>query len=248
MRLALQNVYTPWVTPTASNPVGRRQAPRQPDRPRLLRRGATSSTRASRTFDLRYVRKTGKAGIERPGGEASSSFDASYSRETRNGNKNTTFYGGPDYEVATPIDYTTDDFRFGGELRQGRASSPSASVDFNKFRNDVPFAEIDNPERLEMHNPTNGRTVYQRRRLLPPLAAPRQQGLPGDFTGGVTLPKRHKITASLSTGDMTMDTVLAEHLDQPQPATSATAAQPGLHGRPALRQRRGASTTPSWAA
>ena len=80
-------------------------------------------------------------------------FDASYSHETRDGNKNTTFYGGPSYEVATPIDFVTDNFRFGGEFAKGRFFL-AASVDFSEFKNDVPYVEIDNPERLQLKNPT----------------------------------------------------------------------------------------------
>jgi hypothetical protein len=29
-------------------------------------------------------------------------------------------------------------------------------VDVSQFKNNVPFVEVDNPERLEMFNPTNG--------------------------------------------------------------------------------------------
>ena len=79
-------------------------------------------------------------------------FNASYSHETRDGNKNTTFYGGPDYEVATPIDFMTDNFRFGGEYAKGRFFA-NASADFSKFTNEVPYVEIDNPERLQLKNP-----------------------------------------------------------------------------------------------
>ena len=159
MRLALQNVYVPWVPPTATNPVGRRLGPGQPDRPRLLRRRACVNASLP-TFDLRYVRKTGRAGSTIPVGK-SLVFNASYSRETRDGNKNTTFYGGPDYEVATPIDYKTDDFRFGGEFAKGRFFA-NVTADFNKFTNEVPYAEIDNPERLAAgRTPTTRRaTVY----------------------------------------------------------------------------------------
>ena len=97
----------------------RRRAALPPTRPyRASTPSRTTSTWACRTFDLRYVRKTGRAGFEVPVGK-SLVFNASYSRETRDGNKNTTFYGGPDYEVATPIDFMTDNFRFGGDFAQG---------------------------------------------------------------------------------------------------------------------------------
>jgi hypothetical protein len=111
MQLALQNVYVPWVAPTSSNPSGVGSAPANPTVPNFYAVENFVNTGLP-TFDLRYVRKTGRAGVTIPVGAFT--FDASYSHETRNGNKNTTFYGGPSYEVATPIDYVTDNFRFGG--------------------------------------------------------------------------------------------------------------------------------------
>ena len=156
-------------------------------------------------------------------------FDASYSRETRNGNKNTTFYGGPDYEVATPIDFMTDNFRFGGEFAKGRFFLAPRRTSASS-RTTCPYVEIDNPERLADEQP-DSRTAARSTttptffRLWMP---PDNEAYQADFTGGVTLPARHKITASLSTGDMKMDTVLHEHLDQPQPQTSATPPNPAF--------------------
>jgi hypothetical protein len=225
MRLALQNVYTPWVPPTASNPVGIGTAPANPTVPGFYAVENFVNTSLP-TFDLRYVRKTGRAGFSIPVGEAFV-FDASYSRETRNGNKNTTFYGGPDYEVATPIDFVTDNFRFGGEFAKGRFFV-AASVDFSEFKNEVPFVEPDNPERLEMANPTNGRAVVNDVAFFRLWMPPDNQAYQADFTGGVTLAKRHKITASLSTGNMKMDTVLREISTNPNLQTSATAPNPSF--------------------
>jgi predicted porin len=224
-RLALQNVYVPWVPPTASNPVGIGTAPANPTVPGFYAVENYVNTSLP-TFDLRYVRKTGRAGISVPVGQ-SFVFDASYARETRNGNKNTTFYGGPDYEVATPIDFVTDNFRFGGEFAKGRFFL-AASVDFSEFKNEVPFVEIDNPERLEMANPTNGRAVVNDAAFFRLWMPPDNEAWQADFTGGVTLPKRHKITASLSTGNMSMDTVLREISTNPNLQTSATAPNPNF--------------------
>ena len=190
------------------------------------------------------MRKTGRAGISVPVGEAFV-FDASYSRETRNGNKNTTFYGGPDYEVATPIDFVTDNFRFGGEFAKGRFFL-SASVDFSKFKNDVPFVEIDNPERLEMANPTNGRASS----TTPPSSAsgcPRTTRPTRPTSPAASrCPRGTRSPASLSTGNMKMDTVLRELSTNPNLQTSATAPEPGLHrsSRPTAASR--PSTTRSW--
>jgi predicted porin len=222
-RLALQNVYVPWVTPTAANPVGTGTAPANPTVPGFYAVENFVNTSLP-TFDLRYVRKTGRAGISVPVGQAFV-FDASYSHEKRSGNKNTTFYGGPDYEVATPIDFVTDNFRFGGELAKGRFFL-SASVDFSKFKNEVPFVEIDNPERLEMANPTNGRALVNDVSFFRLAMAPDNDAYQADFTGGITLPARHKVTGSLSTGNMKMETVLREISTNPSLQTSATAPNP----------------------
>ncbi len=176
------------------------------------------------TFDLRYVRKTGRAGISVPVGQAFV-FDASYSREKRDGNKNTTFYGGPSYEVASPIEFVTDNFRFGGEFAKGRFFL-AASVDFSEFKNEVPFVEVDNPERLQMANPTNGRNVVNDAAFFRLWMPPDNEAYQADFTGGITLPARHKVTGSLSTGNMKMEMALRELSTNPNLQTSATAPNP----------------------
>ena len=189
------------------------------------------------------MRKTGRAGISVPVGQAFL-FDASYSREKRDGNKNTTFYGGPSYEVATPIDYVTDNFRFGGEFAKGRFFL-AASVDFSEFKNEVPYVEIDNPERLQMANPTNGRNVVNDAAFFRLWMPPDNEAYQADFTGGITLPARHKVTASLSTGNMKMETVLRELSTNPNLQTSATAPNPpSRSSRPTATSR--PSTTRSW--
>ena len=223
MRLALQNVYVPWVPPTTSNPVGTGTAPANPTVPGFY---AVENyvNLGLPAFDLRYVRKTGRAGFEVPVGK-SLVLNASYARETRDGNKNTTFYGGPDYEVATPIDYVTDNFRFGGDFAKGRLFF-GASVDFSQFTNEVPFVEIDNPERLEMVNPTNGRAIFNDAEFFRLAMYPDNEAWQADFTGGITLPARHKLTASLSTGNMSMDTALQNISTNPNLQTSATAPNP----------------------
>jgi len=203
MRLALQNVYVPWVTPTATNPAGVGTAPANPTVAGFF--AVEPWVTDAPPIDLRYERKTGRAGFDLPVGE-NLVFNASYARETRNGNKNTTFYGGPDYEVATPIDYTTDNFRFGGEYAKGRLFA-NLTADFSNFTNDVQYAEIDNPERLQLKNPNfpTARTVYNDAATFRLWLPPDNKAYTVDFTGGVTLPKRHKLTASVSTGQMKMD-------------------------------------------
>jgi hypothetical protein len=203
MRLGLQNVYTPWVAPTATNPSGVGTAPANPTVPGFFAVEPWVTDAAA--IDLRYLRKTGQAGLEIPVGK-DFVFDASYSHETRNGNKNTTFYGGPDYEVATPIDYKTDNFRFGGEYAKGRLFA-NVTADFSNFTNEVQYAEIDNPERLQLNNPgyPAARTVYNDAAAFRLWLPPDNKAYTVDLTAGYTLPARNKITASLSTGQMKMD-------------------------------------------
>ena len=226
VRLALQNVYAPWVPPTSSNPVGIGTAPANPTVPGFYAVENYVNSGLP-TFDLRYVRKTGRAGFEYPVGK-NLVLNASYAHEMRDGNKNTTFYGGPDYEVATPIDYATDNFRFGGDFAKGRVFL-GASLDYSQFKNDVPYVEIDNPERLEMSNPTNGRAVINDAEFFRLWMYPDNEAWQADFTGGVTLPKRHKLTASLSTGNMSMDMALQHNIStNPNLQTSATAPNPSF--------------------
>ncbi len=172
------------------------------------------------------MRKTGRAGIEVPVGK-NLVLNASYAREMRDGNKNTTFYGGPDYEVATPIDFTTDNFHFGGDYAKGRFFL-GASVDVSQFKNNVPFVEIDNPERLEMSNPTNGRAVVNDVEFFRLWMYPDNDAWQADFTGGFTLAKRHKLTASISTGNMSMEMPLQHNIStNPNLQTSATTPTAG---------------------
>ncbi len=209
MQLALQNVYTPWVTPTATNPAGVGSAPGNPTVKNFYAVGDYVNENLT-PFDLRYVRKTGKASIEVPVGKALT-FNAGYSRETRSGNKNTTFYGGPDYEVASPIEYTTDNFRFGGELARGRFFV-AVNADFSEFTNEFKYVEVENPERLALKNPgfPTARTVYNDATLFRLWMPPDNKAYQVDGTAGVTLPAHHKVTASLSSGQMKMDTALRE--------------------------------------
>ena len=173
-------------------------------------------------------------------------FDATFSRETRDGNKNTTFYGGPNYEVATPIDYRTDNFRLSGEYAKDRLFF-SASADFSSFRNELPFVEIDNPERLELQNPANGANVYNDVSFFRLWMPPDNKAYQVDLTGGITLPARHKVTASLSTGNMTMDMSLLPLSTNPEPRDQRDRPEPRVHHRPAVRRASRRSSTPSWA-
>lgn len=217
MRTALQNVYTPWVAPTASNPSGIGTAPANPTVPGFF--AVEPWVTGTPTFDLRYIRKTGTGGVDIPVGK-DFVFNASYSHETRDGNKNTTFYGGPNYEVATPIQFKTEDFRFGGDYAKGKFFA-SVTADFNSFTNEVQYAEIDNPERLQLNNPNYpaARTVYNDAATFRLWLPPDNKAYQIDLTAGYTLPARHKITASLSTGQMKMDHELLDLSTNPDVGT-----------------------------
>ncbi|HLA79737.1 MAG TPA: MtrB/PioB family outer membrane beta-barrel protein [Vicinamibacteria bacterium] len=219
MQQALQNVYVPWIPGTASNPVGTGSAPANPTAAGFFAVDPWVSN--SQPIDLRYVRKTGKAGLSFPIGN-DLNVNVTYSRETRQGNKNTTFYGGPDYEVATPIDFKTHDFRAEADYAKGRFFA-SASANFSKFVNDVPYAVIDNPQRLELVSPLTGRNVINDVATFRLWLPPDNKAYTVDFAGGVTLPKKHKVTATVSTGSMSMETDLLPLSTNANLATSATA-------------------------
>ena len=244
MRLALQNVYVPWVPPTARQPGRHRQRSREPHGSRLLRRRALGDRLLPHRPAL--PPQDGPGRLQGSGGGERWCSTPTFSRETRDGNKNTTFYGGPDYEVATPIDYRTDNFRLSGDYAKGRFFF-SASADFSSFRNEVPFVEIDNPERLELQNPANGATCINDVALLPPLDAPRQRGLPGRPHG-----RHHAAQAAQAHGlavhrQHEMDMALLPISTNPNLQTSATDPNPAFTVVPPYGEHRGASTTPSWA-
>ena len=224
MRQALQNVYVPWIPGTATNPIGTGSAPANPTVANFF--AVEPWVLNSQPIDLRYLRKTGKAGLSFPIGK-DLTINLTYSRETRQGNKNTTFYGGPNYEIATPIDFKTHDFRAEADFAKGHWFA-NASVNFNKFVNEVPFAVIDNPERLELTSPITGRSVINDAATFRLYLPPDNQAYTVDFAGGVTLPRKHKATATVSTGSMSMDTDLFPLSSNPNLATSATAPNPAF--------------------
>jgi hypothetical protein len=225
MQLALQNVYAPWVPATASNPIGVGTAPANPTVPGFYAVGDYVNLGLP-AFDLRYVRKTGGVGIDLPVGQSGLAFNVNYTSEWRDGNKNTTFYGGPSYEVATPVDYKTDNLHLGAEYAKGRFFL-AASADFNQFENADPFVTIENPERLQLNNPTNGRAVINDATSFRLWMYPDNEAYQVDLTGGITLPARNKVTASLSTGNMSMEmSGLPNISTNDSLQTSATAPNP----------------------
>src|SRR6185436_105918 len=139
---------------------------------------------------LDVLRRTGKTGMTFKAGE-NTSLNLSYGREMRDGHKNQTFYGGPNYEIASPIQYTTDDFRAEADFAKKRVFM-NAAFNYNKFTNDVPYNVIDNPERLELANPANGRNVVNDVTTFRLWQPPDNNAYTFDFTGGITFSRRHK--------------------------------------------------------
>ena len=143
-------------------------------------------------------------------------FDATFSRETRNGNKNTTFYGGPDYEVATPIDYRTDNLRLSGEYAKGRSSRapPRTSAVPERAalrrRSTTPSGSSSKPCQRPR---TCSTTCPSSASGCPPTTRPTRS----TSRAASPCPKRHKITASLSTRQHEDGHGPPAPLDEPQP-------------------------------
>jgi hypothetical protein len=228
MRKSLQNVYVPWVPPTSSNPIGTGSAPANPTVPGFY--AVQPWVNDSQPIDLLYLRRTGRSALSFKSGK-NWNFNLSYARELRDGNKNTTFYGGPSYEVATPLKYTTDDFRAEAEFAKGKWFA-NAAVNFNKFTNDILYNTIDNPERLELQSPTSGRFVINDATTFRLWQPPSNDMYTIDGTAGVKLGKKHKLTGTFQTGSMKMDHELIDISTNPYLATSATAPDPNFTVRP----------------
>jgi hypothetical protein len=220
MRLGLQNVYAPWVAPTANNPAGVGPSPANPTVPGFF--AVEPWVSGAPTIHLGYERKTGRLGFDLPVGQ-NLVFNVSYSHETRSGDKNQTFYGGSaNYEVATPIDFKTDNFRFGGEYAKGHLFA-NLTADFSTFTNEIQYADIDNPERLQLQNPNlpTARTVFNDVSAFRLWLPPDNKAYTVNLTAGYTLPAHHKITGSLAIGQMKMDHELLGLSTNPNLATGA---------------------------
>jgi len=220
MRQALQNVYVPWIPGTATNPVGTGSAPANPTVAGFF--AVEPWVSQTPPIDLRYLRKTGKAKLDFKSGE-NLTFNVAYGREARDGNKNTTFYAGSyNLEVATPIAYVTHDMRAEAEYAKGKVFA-NVSANFSKFLNAVPYAEIDNAQRLELTNPLTGRSVINDVTSFRLWLPPDNQAYTVDAAGGIGFGKRQKLTGALSVGSMSMETGLLPISTNPGLATSATA-------------------------
>ena len=199
----LQGIFYPWTTPTAANPSG------------VGNTTATDPTKAgfyaldallaeARPFQLRSVRKTGSAALSVDLGRHLTG-EVSYRNEGRDGYKNMTFYaGGANLETPVPIDYRTHDLRAKLDFTKGRFFA-TAGVALSQFRNAVPYTEADNPYVVDLLNPVNGSPIVNNAATTRNWLPPDNQSTTVDFSGGVTLPRRHKLTVTVFTGRMTMD-------------------------------------------
>jgi hypothetical protein len=237
-RLANQNQYQPWVAPSSNSPSGIGSCPSNATAPCFYSFEPWVANGAP--IDIRYERRTGRAALSYRKGEAWT-FGVSGARESREGNKNTTFYGGtPSIEIASPIDYLTTDFRLEAEYAKGRGFA-NLSANFNTFTNELLYAEVDNPQRLEMMNPLHpsARPIYSDAATFRLWLPPDNDAYTVDATAGYTLPKHHKVTGSFSVGGMNMqhDTVhgLSTNpdiqLNPPNPAFSNTSPYSSIEGR-----------------
>jgi hypothetical protein len=202
-RLANQNQYAPWVAPSSSNPSGIGSCPSNATLPCFF--SLEPWVQDGAPLDIRYERHTGRAGFSYRKGEAWS-LGLSGARESREGNKQTTFYGGPSYEIASPIDYVTSDFKVEAEYAKGRLFA-NLSANFNQFTNELLYANVDNPQRLQMTNPTDptARPVYNDSATFRLWLPPDNDAYTVDATAGYTLARNHKITGALSLGSMQME-------------------------------------------
>jgi hypothetical protein len=225
MRLALQNVYVPWIAGSSSNPIGTGSAPANPTVPGYF--AVEPWVAESQPIDLRYLRRTGSAGFEFASGE-SWNFKLGYAKEMRAGNQNTTFSaGGYNMELATPIDYVTHGMRAEAEYVKGRFVG-AASADFSKFLNQQPYAIVDNAQRLELFSPITRLPVYNDVQTYRLWLPPDNQAYTVAFNGALKVKNHHKLTASFSGGQMSSGQDMVPLSSNPFLRTSATTPDPNF--------------------
>jgi len=219
---SLQATFYPWTAPTATNPSG--VGSTTATDPTKAGFYSLSSLLAGATpFELRSLRKTGRAAFSLDLGR-NLAFEIAYQNEGRKGYKNMTFYaGGANLETPQPLDYRTHDIRAKLDFTKGRFFA-SAGVGLSQFRNAVPYTEADNPYMVDLLNPTTGSPVVNNAATTRNWLPPDNDFSSVDFSGGVSLPKRHKLTVTVFTGRMTMDTHLLPISTNPYIETSTNPA------------------------
>jgi len=223
LQRSLQSTFYPWTAPTSANPsgVGSTTAT-DPTKPGFY--AVQSLLAGASPFDLRSVRKTGRAALAVDVGR-NLTFEMSYQNEGREGYKNMTFYaGGANLETPQPLDYRTHEVRAKADFTKGRVFA-SAGVALSQFRNAVPFTEADNPYMVDLFNPVSGSPVVNNAATTRNWLPPNNDFSSVDLAAGVSLPKRHKITVTVFTGRMTMDRDLLPITTNPYVATSTNPAQ-----------------------
>ena len=176
MRLALQNVYVPWVPPTSSNPVGTGNAPANPTVPGFY--AVEPWVTESFPIDLRYLRKTGRAGFNVPVGE-SLVFDADLlpgdpgRQQEHHVLRRPQLRGRHSDRLPDRQPPPERGVRQGPRLRRAppRTSAASATT--------CPSWRSTTPSGSSSRTRPTAANVINDVVLLPPLDAPRQQGLPG---------------------------------------------------------------------
>lgn len=227
MRDSLQRIWSPWRGTGSTEPA----APANSNDNRFW--SFRDYLPGAQPVDLRYVRKTSRAGFEYTGLK-DWAFSLALQRENRNGTEPVVFTGtgGPGIiEIAQTIDYRTDELKAGVDFAHGRIFA-NGSVSYNNFTNGVPYSTIDNPQRLMnvdyYWNPTARVNYVTGSNSMRLWNAPDNKALTFDLTGGISLPLRHTVTANFQMGRMSMARDLIAQSTNPNLATSATNPDPNF--------------------
>lgn len=148
--------------------------------------------------ELRYVREKGGLKFEYTGVE-NWVFKVGYTHETRNGTKPQPFSIGRANleEFAMPVNYLTEDYTVSADWAKGRWFF-SGSYDYNKFTNEDRYFNVDNAFRYQ--DSLSAGPAFARIGTAPDNSA-----WTLSFTGGVSLPYRHRLVADVDWGQMKQD-------------------------------------------
>jgi len=221
MRQSLQQIWSPYTTG------GEIAAPANSSDNRFW--SVRDYMSGAQPVDLRYVRKTGLVGFDLTALK-NWTFKVSYQRELRDGTQPVSFTAGPGIdEIANPVQYTTQDTRAEVEFFKKNLFA-NASYTHSTFDNAVPFTTVDNPVRLNntdyfwTANPAVTTNANATARLW---NAPSNTADSFDLTGGVTLPKHHKVTLTGSMSTMKVDYTLLPQATNPNLNLATTSADYG---------------------
>jgi MtrB/PioB family decaheme-associated outer membrane protein len=159
-------------------------------------------------IDLKYLRRTGKAGFEYMGIE-NWLFSLDYTQERRTGNQATSIFDGTSIlEVAAPIQYKTQNLAFSAEYAK-KSWFLKGTLNFSKFEDAVDRLYVDNPMRLT-NDPAQLAGVYRQQQaaVFGMPTQPDNKANSINLVGGVTLPAHHRLVFTYTEGEMSMDTSL----------------------------------------